>query len=396
LEGLRQAGVEIHLDAAGDDLLDSVATLVKSPGIPGNAPAVAAARRMGIPVIGELELGWRMTSGSVIAVTGTNGKTTTTELIGHILRAGEIECAVVGNVGRPISSLAATAEADSTLVVEASSFQLEDSDLFAPETAVMLGVTPDHLDRHGSLEAYRDAKLKIFANQTEVDTAIVPSDFEMPATARAHQIKFNDCAAGIGISDGAIVWRGEELLAVSEFPLPGAHNLENAQAAAAACLLHGVAPSVVADALRSFSGVPHRLETVIEAHGVIWINDSKATNVASTVTALRAMERPVRLILGGQGKGQDFSDLAAAVEQSCVAVHLIGEAAGQISQALDSVGVSVTLSSDLETAVAQCGQSALEGDAVLLSPACASFDQFTDFEERGAAFRKIVAAQVSQ
>ncbi len=389
--GLAELGVEVHLDAAGDDLVSGASAFVKSPGVPSNAPAVVAARAAGITQMGELELGWRLTDGPVTSVTGTNGKTTVVEMIGHLIRSSGHEAAVVGNVGRPITELPGTDEASGRIVLEASSFQLEDSPAFAPDVAVLLNLAEDHLDRHGSVEAYHEAKLSMFDRQPAGTVAIVPASAgPWDHRGAAERVTFGQPDSDLATVDGVLQWRGESFAEAADIQLPGAHNLRNAEAACAAAIANGVPVSALAEGLRSFSGVPHRLELVSDSGGVRWYNDSKATNVASTLTALAAVDGPVRLILGGQGKAQDFSPLRAAVAQRCQSVHLIGEAAGQLSELLSDSGVHTQIDSDLKLAVAACSRLARPGDAVLLSPACASFDQFSDFQDRGASFRALV------
>ena len=390
---LSESGVEVHLDTGGEEFVSQVTGVVKSPGVPNSAPAVRAARELGVPVLGELELGWRMTSGQVIAVTGTNGKTTTTELIGHLLRESGEDCSVVGNVGTPISSVVGTEAALKTLVVEASSFQLEDSVGFAPEVAVLLNLGADHIDRHGTVASYREAKLRIFDRQSSADTAVVPEgEKSVEGRGDAKRVTFGGSDSDMKVSDGGIYWRGVRLADTEDFGLPGEHNLLNAQAAAAACLMHGTDPGTLADGLRTFEAVPHRLQLVSDQGGVRWYNDSKATNVDSTLTALKAVGSGVHLILGGDGKGQDFLPLRAAVAGHCVSVHLIGEAEGQLFEVLSESGVHVQQDGDLKLAVASCARTARSGESVLLSPACASFDQFRDFEHRGEEFCSLVEA----
>ncbi len=389
--GLADSGVEVHLDAAGDDLVSRAAVLVKSPGVPNEAPAVLAARQSGLDVIGEMELGWRLTDGPVTAVTGTNGKTTVTEMIGHLIRSSGGDCTVVGNVGRPVCELPGTPEASERMVIEASSFQLEDAPKFAPDVAVLLNLSEDHLDRHKTVEAYHEAKLSIFDSQPEGAVAVVPaSDGPWAGRGSAEQVTFGDADADVSTVEGSLRWRGEAFASVDDLRLPGLHNLRNAEAACAAAIVSGVPLGALADGLRSFEGVPHRLELVVERGGVRWYNDSKATNVESTLTALAAVEGPVRLILGGQAKGQDFTPLRAAVAGRCQSVHLIGESAGVLSEVLSDSGVHTQIDTDLRLAVAACSRLARPGDAVLLSPACASFDQFSDFEHRGSEFRTLV------
>ncbi len=394
LDGLAAAGVELHLRDQGVALLERVGAVVKSPGVPASAPVIAEARSRGICVIGELELAWRMLPSEHVAVTGTNGKTTTVELIGHIHRQAGLPVALAGNVGAALSGLVGAADESVVVVCEASSFQLEDSLAFAPEAAVLLNLTPDHLDRHGSVEAYRRAKLRLFAHQDSADVAIVPLGFELASPAAARRVRFgHDPAAQLSEREGMLCWEGAPLLHGRELRLRGRHNLENAMAAAAVCLARGLDVEAVQTGLRTFAGVPHRLEQIASRDGVLFVNDSKATNVASAQVALEAMaeERlPVHLILGGQGKGQDFAALRDSVRASCRAVYLIGEDAPAIAAALEGVLVPVHACGELERALAAAAAAAVSGEAVLLSPGCASFDQFADFEARGERFRELV------
>jgi UDP-N-acetylmuramoylalanine--D-glutamate ligase len=375
---LSAAGVEVHLDASGDVLAARAGTLIKSPGVPQEEPTVVAGRRRGIPVLGELELGWRLLSHEFIAVTGTNGKTTTTEWIGHIHREAGLPVQVVGNVGTAVSSLIGQdIDPASTIVCEASSFQLEDTQAFAPEGAVLLNLSEDHLDRHASYEDYVAAKLRIFAHQRTEDVAVLPADLDIGTDGQARRIRYGS---------------GPELELVHEIHLPGEHNRQNGLAAAALCLARGVAREAVARGLRTFQGVPHRLELVRTLDGVVWVNDSKATNVGSTIVALRALARGVHLIAGGRGKGQDFSPLSAAVAERCRAVYLIGEAADELERVLGPTGALVRRAGELAGAVRAAREAARGGETVLLSPACASYDQYRDFEERGDRFRALVEA----
>jgi len=395
---LREAGVEVRLDASGVDLAARARTLIKSPGVPQDAPAVRAARARGLTVLGELELAWRLLPNEFVAVTGTNGKTTTTEWIGHVHRDAGLPVAVAGNVGTAVSTLAlgdpreGGLPVNSTVVCEASSFQLEDTLAFSPEAGVLLNLSPDHLDRHGTYDAYVAAKLKIFVNQGNYDVAVAPADLEVEDLGGcARRVTFGD-GPGPDLSERAdYLWWGEEpLLRVEELSLPGVHNVQNAMATAAVCLARGIDAEAVATGLRTFAGVRHRLERVPTSDGVTWINDSKATNVASTIVALQAFPGGIHLIAGGRGKQQDFSPLAGPVAERCRAVYLIGEAAGELAEALAPAGVPLHQTGDLEHAVALAREAAKPGEVVLLSPACASFDQFTDFEARGDFFRSLV------
>ena len=362
-----------HAHGDGAELLDHVACVVKSPGVPNDAVSVVAARERGLPVLGELELAWRLLPNPFVAVTGTNGKTTTSELLGAIWRTADRPVAVAGNVGIPLASLVGSVGQEVTIVCEVSSFQAEDSQYFAPDTALLLNLEEDHLDRHGTLAAYGEAKLRVFANQTARQVAVAPAGFELPG--RGRRVLFGD--------------PGELPLAAEEIRLRGPHNLENAMGASAAALASGVPADAVAAALREFAGVPHRLEEVGTVGGVLYVNDSKATNVASARRALESFEAGVHAILGGRPKGGGFSGLREAVAARCHACYLIGEAAPGLAADLDGT-VPLHRSGDLETAVRAATAAAQPGEVVLLSPACASFDQFRDYEERGDRFRSLI------
>jgi UDP-N-acetylmuramoylalanine--D-glutamate ligase len=398
--GLRGDGVEVFLDTDGLAQLDGTRTVVKSPGVPREAPVIAAALERGIEVIGELELAWRAIPNRFLAVTGTNGKTTTVELLGHIYRAAGEPVAVAGNVGTPLSSYAGSIEPDATAICEASSFQLEDATAFAPECAVFLNLAPDHLDRHADLEAYLAAKLRIFAKQGNDDVAVYNAD--EPALAGtdlggcARRIAFcrvagPDCE--VALAEGTIFYDGEPLIAVEELGLFGEHNVANAMAAASAALAMGLDRDAVRDGLRGFAGVPHRLEQVAESRGVRFVNDSKATNVASAVVGISAFEGGVHLILGGSEKDESFSPLVDSVSERCVAGYLIGATADRLAAELAPVlatGVELHRCADLEDATCRAAAAASPGEVVLLSPACASFDAFESFERRGDRFREVV------
>jgi UDP-N-acetylmuramoylalanine--D-glutamate ligase len=364
------ADIEAHLGVEGVELLDGVGSVVKSPGVPNEAPVIVAARKRGLPVLGELELAWRLLPNRFVAVTGTNGKTTTTELLGAIWREAGLPVAVAGNVGTPLASLVGEVDPTSTIVCEVSSFQAEDSEALAPDTALLLNITEDHLDRHGTFEAYRDAKLRLFANQTPEQVAVVPPGVDVPGAGR--RVEF-----------GALP------LPAAEIRLRGEHNLENAMGAAAAAAASGVPDEAVAGALRTFAGVPHRLEEVGSVNGVLYVNDSKATNVSSAVRGIEAFEGGVHAILGGSLKGGGFEGLRDALASRAVAAYLIGEAADRLEADLEGT-VPLRRSGDLATAVSEASAAAKPGEVVLLSPACASFDQFRDYEERGEAFRSLI------
>jgi UDP-N-acetylmuramoylalanine--D-glutamate ligase len=393
---LADAGVEVHLDDSGEQLVSRARTLVKSPGVPQEAPVVAAARAAGLAVVGELELAWRLLACELIAVTGTNGKTTTTELIGHVHRAARLPVAVAGNVGTALASLVGEVDPAATIVCECSSFQLEDTVAFAPDAGVLLNVEPDHLDRHGTFDAYREAKLNAFARQRADAVAVAPAELAGELPGAAQRVTFGPAAVGaspdVALAPGGVIrWRGEPLLAAGELRIPGPHNVQNAMAAAAVTLARGVDPDAVRAGLRTFPGVAHRLEPVAERDGVAYVNDSKATNVASAIVALRSYPPgSVHLIAGGRTKGQDFAPLAPAVAERCATVQLIGEGAGELARALADAGVPLHDAGDLAHAVAAARAAARPGQTVLLSPACASFDQFPDYEARGERFRALV------
>jgi UDP-N-acetylmuramoylalanine--D-glutamate ligase len=404
-KGLAEEGVEVSLKVDGTDLLDQARTVVKSPGVPQDAPVVKAALDRGTEVTGELELAWRLIPNPFVAVTGTNGKTTTTELLGHLHRAAGLPVAVAGNVGTPLASLVGEVEPDATVVCEASSFQLEDSERFAPESAVLLNLAADHLDRHGTLERYLEAKLRIFANQGNDDVAVyngaTPELRGRDLGGCARRVMFcpapgmaadPDCE--LSLREEVIFAGDEPLLRTDQLRLLGRHNVENAMAAAAAALAAGIPRDSVADGLSSFEGVPHRLEPVRELGGVLYVNDSKATNVASAVAGIEAFEGGVHLILGGSLKGESFERLLEPVKARCRACYLIGEAAEELAEALAPAepGVSLVRSGTLERAVEAAAEAAEPGGVVLLSPACASFDAFADFEQRGDRFRALVEA----
>jgi UDP-N-acetylmuramoylalanine--D-glutamate ligase len=393
-ERLSEAGVEVSLDASGAALAARAGTLIKSPGVPQNVPLVVAARTRGVPVIGELELAWRLVENEFVAVTGTNGKTTTTEWIGHIYREAALPVAVVGNVGIAASSLAGSLDPAATVVCEASSFQLEDTDAFAPEAAVLLNLAPDHLDRHAGYDDYVAAKLRIFVNQGNYDIAVAPEALEVGDLGGCARRVLFGSGPEAELSDraGALWWDDRPLLRDEELSLPGLHNRHNAMAAAAVCMARGIDPDAVAHGLRTFAGVAHRLELIAVTDGVAYVNDSKATNVASTQVALLSYQGGVHLIAGGRGKQQDFSPLAALVSERCAAVYLIGEAAADLARALRPTGVAVHSVGDLERAVTAAAAAARAGETVLLSPACASYDQYHDFEARGEHFRALVGA----
>ena len=385
---LEAAGVVVYDRSEGVELLAGASTVVKSPGVPQEAPVVATGRRIGKRIVGELEIGWRLVPNEMLAVTGSNGKTTTVELIGHVYREAGLPVAVAGNVGTPLAALPGTLGTGAVVVCEASSFQLEDTEAFAPDAAVLLNLAEDHLDRHHTVEAYRAAKLEAFARQPEGAVAVAPVALAAALGGRAARVTFGP-GGDLHERDGRLWWREQALMAADDIRLRGRHNRENAMAAAAVCLARGVPVDAVRAGLASFGGVAHRLEEVATRHGVLSVNDSKATNVASAAVGIASFAGGVHAILGGRGKGGDYSPLAAPVAERCRAVYLIGETAAEIDAALAATGVPRRDSGDLETAVAAARKAARPGDVILLSPACASFDQYGSFEERGDHFRAL-------
>jgi UDP-N-acetylmuramoylalanine--D-glutamate ligase len=361
--------IVVETDADGMEHLGSVQTVVKSPGIRPSVELLRAARQQGKTIVGELEIAWRLLPNEFIGVTGTNGKTTTTALLGEIHRLAGVPHAVAGNIGTAVSSLVGSIDPDAVVICECSSFQLADSLGFSPEVGVLLNVDADHLDWHGSIAAYREAKHRIFAMQDPDDFAIVPPGYGWPLRARRIDYEAADS---------------------HEVRLRGRHNLENAGAARAAARARGIPEDAIAQALATFGGVPHRLEEVGVVRGVTYINDSKATNIGSTLVALEAVGHGIHVILGGDdAKGEDFGLLRDDLVARCRAAYLIGDAALRLHTDL-SGALPLVDCGTLEVAVERASAAAAEGEFVLLSPACASYDQFNNFEERGERFRELV------
>jgi UDP-N-acetylmuramoylalanine--D-glutamate ligase len=375
---LVKAGIELRLGFESERLLEGAGLLVKSPGVPLEAPLVQVARKRRIPVWSEVELASRLFSNPLLGVTGTNGKTTTTELLGAIFRAADRKVEVAGNVGRAICDLDGQLDPEAWIVCELSSFQLEDIERLRLQIAVLLNVEPDHLDRHGSLEAYRDAKLRIFENQLEGDVAVLPRGFgKVPGHGRRVEFDAHDPLP-------------------AEPLIPGEHNRENAAAATQAARAAEIAEEAIAAALRGFPGVPHRLEPVAEVNGIHYVNDSKATNTAAARRAITSYPEPLHIILGGRGKAESYDRLAQELSAHEARAYLIGETADEIAAALQRAGVAFDRCGTLEQAVRTATAKAKTGEIVLLAPACASFDQFENFEQRGDAFRSYVAALSSR
>jgi UDP-N-acetylmuramoylalanine--D-glutamate ligase len=378
---------------AGADLI------VLSPGVPADAEAIEAARQRGVRVIGDLELASWFLQGESIGITGSNGKTTTTALIGHILKASGIPSQVGGNIGTPPASLVATSKAGQWNVLELSSFQLETIDTFRAHIGVALNVTPDHLDRHYTLARYAAAKARLFENQRGGDFAVLNADDSVtrgyaelyPVASRYFFSATHEVPRGAFLRNDTLVLAGQALMQAREVPLRGVHNLENTMAAAIAAHLAGAAHWKIRDAVMSFPGVEHRLEFVRELDGVAWYNDSKATNVDATLKAIAAFPGSLWVILGGKDKDSDFAPLVAPLSEKAHAVLLVGAAAGKIENQLRGA-VPIVNCGTLEAAVHEARSRAHAGDTVLLAPACASFDQFENFEHRGREFKLLVNA----
>lgn len=396
LERLAQRGVEFRLQAPA--VFEQVEWIVLSPGVPADLPELEQARRRGARVIGEVELASYYLRGPVLGVTGSNGKTTTTALAGHILRRAGIPVQVGGNIGTPVCSLVESSRSDQWNVLELSSFQLETIERFRAHVAVGLNVTPDHLDRHRTFENYAAQKARLFETQQPGDYAVLnrddPTCAGWAARTRAAVRWFSLSGAtpeGASLREGMLWLGGNPLMPASDIPLRGRHNVENVLAAALATWLAGASPEAIADAVRSFPGVEHRLEFVRRVRGVEFYNDSKATNVDAALKALEAFEGPLWVILGGKDKDSDFSPLREPLRQKVRAALLIGAAADKLARQLEGAAPLVVCGT-LEKAIEHAWRHAAPGDTVLLAPACASFDQFENFEHRGRVFKELVAA----
>lgn len=410
IPALLDAGIIVETGCHGLLTFRRQDLIVVSPGVPTNTPELAQARSLGVPVIGELELASRFLNGQIIAITGSNGKTTTTTLVGEILKAAGVPTLVGGNIGLPVIQFAEQSTADTVNVLEVSSFQLETTEQFHPRVAVILNITPDHLDRHGNLENYIAAKQRIAANQTANDALVLNADDEI-----AHRIASRIAAEGKAtpniywfsrtrvvrqgtfLHDGTIFFReseqktAEPILPVAEIPLKGAHNVENVLAAVCAARLSTIPAEIIRATVAGFKAVEHRLEFVAKIRGVEYYNDSKATNVDATIKALESFSGGVHLILGGKDKDSDYSQLDKLLRQKARAVYTIGSAAEKIEAQL--AGAAKIIRTDtLERAVAMASANAVDGEIVLLAPACASFDQFESYEHRGRVFKQSVAA----
>jgi UDP-N-acetylmuramoylalanine--D-glutamate ligase len=401
-------GITVETGGHGDRTFRGQDLIVVSPGVPVDAPPLVQARSLGETVIGEVELAAQFLPGPLVAITGSNGKTTTTTLAGEIMAAAGFPTLVGGNIGTPAISLAERAQPETVIVLEISSFQLETIQTFRPKVAVVLNVTPDHLDRHRTFEIYVDAKARIFENQQPSDFAVLNADdptcASMASRTRAQVFWFSrhkEVAQGAWVRDGNVVFRDgkgqTEILQISDIPLKGAHNLENVLAAVCAGVLLGCAPEKIRQAVRNFKAVEHRLEFVATINGVDYYNDSKATNVDATIKALESFPANIHLILGGKDKGSDYTVLNDLLRQRVKRVYTIGAAAAKIESQIvssKSGGPEVVHAETLENAIRRANAVAKQGDVVLLAPACASFDQFKNYEHRGKMFKEIVGSLI--
>lgn len=406
LDGLKAIGCEFRLGEDPVEVLKDADGLVISPGVPIQAPVVAKANEMGIPMVGELELAYSCLKGDMVALSGTNGKTTTTTLVGKIFEAAGRKTHVAGNIGYPLSAVAMEAAEADMSVVEVSSFQLESIETFHPRVAALLNITEDHLNRHGTMEEYIRLKKRLFENQTAEDFAVLNMDdaelMKMVPDLKAQVAFFSrtqKAENGAFVEDGRIVWqwKGEKriICGTDEILIPGPHNLENALAATAMTCALGLPVEVIRETLMTFTGVEHRIEKVRVFENVTYINDSKGTNVDSTIKAVQSMKAPTVILLGGYDKHTDFMPLCKEMTACEFIAHavVLGETAAQIKRQLEEAGFEkITKAYSMEDAIQKARKLAVSGGNVLLSPACASFDMFKDYEQRGEVFKQIVHA----
>ncbi len=396
---LRAAGVTLELGGHQDKTFIEQDLIVPSPGVPADFPQLVLARKAGVKIWSEIELAYRFLNGSLVGITGSNGKTTTTALIEHILRGAGLPTLLAGNIGTPLISLVEQTKKNTVTVVELSSFQLELVDTFRPNVGLFLNLTPDHLDRHHTLKAYGDAKARIFENQTADDAAILNADDAGAAAYAPSKPQVYWFSRKQRVAQGAYL-RGEEVvlridgedhtvLCRGEIPLAGAHNLENVLAATIATKLAGAGVPAIAAGVRSFAGVEHRLEFVAEINGVRYYNDSKATNVDATLKALDAFPGRILIILGGKDKDSDYTVMQQPLREKAILALLIGAAAEKIEKQIAG-SVAIDRAGTLQRAVETAAHTAHPGDIVLLAPACASFDQFENYEQRGRIFKELV------
>ena len=407
IPALLDRGITVETGKHGERTFRDQDLIVVSPGVPGNVGPLQHARRLGIPVIGEIELTARFLQGKIVAITGSNGKTTTTTLTGEIIASGGHKTLVGGNIGTPAITFVEQSSPDTWVVLEISSFQLESIETFRPHISAILNVTPDHLDRHGSMENYIAAKTRIFENQTAEDYAVLNADNDVTrrlATglkpqvlwfSRQHTVERGAYVLGDtilyrdGDADGDAGSDAVEIMPVSEIALKGAHNVENVLASVAIGMAAGVEPAAIRRAVKEFRAVEHRLEYVATLRGVEYFNDSKATNVDATLKALQSFPANIHLILGGKDKGCDYRELNPLLAERVKRVYTIGAAAEKVESQIGNT-VPVISAQTLESAVRKAADLAVEGDIVLLAPACASFDQFSSYEHRGQVFKDLV------
>lgn len=399
LAPLRAAGVHLELGGHREEMVLDADLIIPSPGVPADAPLLQSARAKGVTIWSEIELAGRFLKGQLIGITGSNGKTTTTSLIEHILRSAGFPTILAGNIGTPLISCVIKSSDKTITVAELSSFQLELIETFRPNISVFLNLTPDHLDRHHTLESYGAAKARIFENQTGADSAVLNADDPgtTPYAPTKPQVfwfsRKQRVAQGAFVKGDEILFRRdgseESVLKLADIPLAGAHNTENVLAAVAATRLAGAEPAAIAKGVRSFAGVEHRLEFVAEIGGVRFYNDSKATNVDATLKALDAFPGRILVILGGKDKGSDYTLLQTPLREKAILALLIGAAAGKIEKQIAG-SVAIEQVGTIERAVETAAHAARPGDTVLLAPACASFDQFQNYEHRGRVFKELV------
>jgi len=396
---LLDMGVVIETGGHGERTFRDQDLIFLSPGVPLDTPQLRQARAASVPVIGEVELAARFLQGKIIAVTGSNGKTTTTALVGEILRKSGFTTQVGGNIGTPVTEMIVSSSPETWNVLEISSFQLETIETFKPQIAAMLNITPDHLDRHGTFAAYTAAKARIFENQTASEFAVLNADdatcAEIGKKVKSRLFWFGKSETEGAFPLGGVIFfrkdgKEHEVMPIGEIGLRGAHNLENVLAAAAMAMLAGCTPAQIRAAVKDFKAVEHRLEHTATLQGVEYYNDSKATNVDATIKALESFPGNIHLILGGKDKGSDYSVLNPLLRERVKRVYTIGAAAPKIESQI--LGVAVVGAKTLERAVQEASQAAVAGDIVLLAPACASFDQFDSYEHRGRVFKQLVKA----
>jgi UDP-N-acetylmuramoylalanine--D-glutamate ligase len=404
IPALLDAGVMVETGGHGLLTFRRQDLIVVSPGVPFDTPELKQVRAFGLPIIGELELASRFLQGQIVAITGSNGKTTTTSLLGKIFAGAGVPTLVGGNIGTPVIDLIAQSTPQTTSVLEVSSFQLETVEQFRPHIAVVLNITQDHLDRHGTFENYAAMKARITAQQTADDFFVLNAEDKptqmLAARTKAQVFWFSGrrpIKQGAFVHGESIIFlpregaKPEPVLPLAEIPLKGAHNVENVLAAVCAARLGGVSAESIRSSVAGFKAVEHRLEFVATVRGVAFYNDSKATNVDATKKALEAFASGVHLILGGKDKNSDYTELADLLRARVKTVYTIGSAAEKIERHLAGV-VKIVSAGTLDAAVRQAAQVAIAGDVVLLAPACASFDQFTGYEHRGRVFKELVKA----